>query len=1079
LISPSSDTLKEQIIASYNREILVKLDCDFLNYLKQNATELHNRLVAARAEYPNISDKDYSQLIIDLAPHLEDFIAELFEITSEVQNLQIQHNELAPLYSCKRLFVQRRALKKWKVEDLVDSYDHIFPELRLKAHHSNLTPSLTGKAVLCPREGEGMPTFSPYEHVSPNSITIERAKELRRNQTDVEKKLWYYLRGRKLGGFRFRRQSPIGSYIADFVCPEAKLVIELDGEQHGLNISHDVRRTQYMQSYGYTVLRFWNNEVNQNFESVIDTISNSLFCAPLTPPFAIAFPPPLRGRVREGVKITEGVKGTSLQSFELEFAKLINAMLENEEEYTEQLKLAEQYAAWATLNEAGQERHKHGVLFKQPHKLDFDNLIPLDSFDTPSLTLPREGEGITPPPSTGGGWGEGQEATSSNITILSSKHIRHRDGFDLTDPGCNLEYALDQAGYCIFCHNQGKDSCSKGFREKDGKWRVNPQQITLAGCPLEEKISEMNTVKGMGYSIGALAIVCIDNPLCAATGHRICNDCMKSCIYQKQEPVNIPQIESRSLRDVLGLPWGFEIYSLLTRWNPLNLERPLPRPATGKRVLVVGMGPAGFNLAHHLLNDGHEVVGIDGLKIEPLDPAISGRWSVVSGQSLESSNMPNSQNLLATGNWQLATSFKPIHNCTEELFEKLSERVTWGFGGVAEYGITVRWDKNFLKLIRILLERRSSFTLHGGVRLGSNITLKQAFEQYGFDHVALCMGAGKPNIPDIPNALARGARAASDFLMALQLTGAAKKDSIANLQLRLPVVVIGGGLTAIDTATESLAYYPVQVEKFLSRYQALCALQGEENVRRIWNAEELIIADEFIAHAQALRSEKVLAQTENRQPKTVDLIKSWGGVKVCYRKSLQDSPAYRLNHEEVALAMEEGIEFCPNLEPKEILLDEYGHVNGLVFLSSPLEGERDLRPATAPQIREGNTLTESPLLYEHDGSSTLPSRESLLPARAILYAIGTSPNTVLAREEENDGAVINGKYFQAINVAGDFLEPELNAKPASPSVLMHKREDGRFVSFFGDLHPSYAGNVVKAMASAKQGYGIISKVLEN
>ena len=69
-------------------------------------------------------------------------------------------------------------------------------------------------------------------------------------------------------------------------------------------------------------------------------------------------------------------------------------------------------------------------------------------------------------------------------------------------------------------------------------------------------------------------MVAVDNPLVAATGHRICNDCMKACIYQKQEPVDIPQIETRTLKDVLGLPWGFEIYSLLTRWNPLNLRRP-------------------------------------------------------------------------------------------------------------------------------------------------------------------------------------------------------------------------------------------------------------------------------------------------------------------------------------------------------------------------------------------------------------------------------------------------------------------------------------------------------------------------
>ena len=110
--------------------------------------------------------------------------------------------------------------------------------------------------------------------------------------------------------------------------------------------------------------------------------------------------------------------------------------------------------------------------------------------------------------------------------------------------------------------------------------------------------------------------------------------------------------------------------------------------------------------------------------------------------------------------------------------------------------------------------------MFGGVRFGGTLTIDEAFAD-GFDHIALCAGAGRPTVLEIPNGFARGVRAASDFLMALQLTGAAKRESIANLQIRLPVVVIGGGLTAIDTATESLAYYAVQVEKFLARYEAL------------------------------------------------------------------------------------------------------------------------------------------------------------------------------------------------------------------------------------------------------------------
>ena len=99
---------------------------------------------------------------------------------------------------------------------------------------------------------------------------------------------------------------------------------------------------------------------------------------------------------------------------------------------------------------------------------------------------------------------------------------------------------------------------------------------------------------------------------------------MKSCIFQKQEPVNIPEIETSVLTDVLALPWGVEIYGLLTRWNPLNVRRPHALPYNGRNVLVVGLGPAGYTLAHYLANEGFGVVGIDGLKIEPLPSGWTG-----------------------------------------------------------------------------------------------------------------------------------------------------------------------------------------------------------------------------------------------------------------------------------------------------------------------------------------------------------------------------------------------------------------------------------------------------------------------
>ncbi|MDH4065843.1 MAG: FAD-dependent oxidoreductase, partial [Acidobacteriota bacterium] len=449
--------------------------------------------------------------------------------------------------------------------------------------------------------------------------------------------------------------------------------------------------------------------------------------------------------------------------------------------------------------------------------------------------------------------------------------LRRRDGFVLTDSRYSTPEVLSEIHYCVLCHERDKDTCSKGIRGRDGEVAVSALGITLAGCPLDERISEMHTVRQRGDAIGALAIVTVDNPMCPGTGHRICNDCMKACIYQKQEPVNIPQVETGVLTDVLGLPFGVEIYGLLTRWNPLNIKRPYALPYNGRNVLVVGLGPAGYTLSHYLLNEGFGVVAIDGLKVEPLADDISGAH----GQPP-----------------------RPIRQWGE-IYRPLDERVLEGFGGVSEYGITVRWDKNFLTLIHLTLVRRQKFRVYGGVRFGGALPIEEAWEQ-GIDHVAIAAGAGRPTIVDIRHNLIRGIRKASDFLMALQLTGAFKKEALSNLQVRLPGVVIGGGLTGVDTATELMAYYPIQVEKTLARYEALVKDLGEARVRAMYDAEERIILDEFLAHGRAVRDERARAGAAGEAPDLVRLIRGWGGVTLAYRKRLQDSPAYRLNHEEVA-----------------------------------------------------------------------------------------------------------------------------------------------------------------------------------
>ncbi len=628
---------------------------------------------------------------------------------------------------------------------------------------------------------------------------------------------------------------------------------------------------------------------------------------------------------------------------DLTYAAHVLTWLQDGNTFAKPLQLAQEYAAWALFTEEGQDFHKDSPLFNLPQKRDPNRLIP--------------------------------------------KTIRthQRDGFALTDKGLSQEQALDQANYCLYCHERKKDSCATGLKQKE----VLKTELLrdLEGCPLKEKISEMNLLKSQGLSLAALCVVTVDNPLVAATGHRICNDCSAACIFQKQDPVNIPGVETQNLKDVLSLPWGFEIYALLTRWNPLRFDSPVPKEATGGRALIVGMGPAGFTLAHYLLQEGHSVFGVDGLKIEPLPR-------------------------------------KFIENPIKDsslLFKNLEQRIIGGFGGVAEYGITVRWDKNFLTVIRLLLERRENFRLQGGVRFGSTITPDQALkgleEGTEFDHVALCAGAGQPNLIPLKNALARGVRQASDFLMALQLTGAAKKSSLANLELRLPVVVIGGGLTAIDTATEALAYYPVQVEKFLSRHEklgrdlsSLCLTPEQENIAKTW-----------IEHAKLLRKERKKAS-----PDILKYLQAWGGVTVLYRKSLQNAPSYRLNHEEVFQALQEGIQFVGELRPTEVRLDEFGHAKSLIAFDTT-------------------------------------GQKKHIPACSILIAAGTKPNITLSKE-----------YPDLFELDGMYYKPH-----DSENVLITPSTSPYSMSYFGDLHPTYKGSIVKAMASAKYGYKTLSKTLKH
>ncbi len=754
---------------------LKKLDQIFLDYLFKADRSLHEDLMLFRSTPLSIIPKDYSEFLLKISPHLDDFLAELFCISKEITISRLKHKDFDIIYECKRKFVQRVAVKKYPPEKIKDiDFEDVYLKL-----------------------------------------------------TDL---------------------------------------------------------------------------IGANFTS-------------------------------------------------REFAKQIIIWQQAEENFAEELDIAARYAAYRVYSCEG-IKPQDDTLFNLPQKLDKENLI-----DDKKILKYQKNE---------------------------------RVDFDYTDSFLNLDEALNHSHYCIYCHKQDKDSCSKGLLQPQNRnceeersdvaisgdlMRLPRSLQSLAmtdlkqGCPLKQKISEMNYVKAQGFNLGALAIIVIDNPMVAATGHRICNDCSKACIYQKQDPVNIPLIESNILEETLKLPYGLEIYLLLTRWNPLNIYAPLPKEPTNYNILVTGLGPAGFSLSYYLLRSGHNVVAIDGLKITLLPFDVH----------------------------------KPI-KFWHEYKNLLSERMPRGFGGVAEYGITIRWDKNNLDILRLILERNNNFKYYDGVALDFNITKEQAFD-LGFDYIAFCIGAGQPKVLDIENFKAKGVKTASDFLMTLQSGGAFLKNSNTSMVIRMPIAVIGGGLTSLDVATESLYYYKKQVEEF-----------AEDYIEKDLTEEDKEIAKEFIAHAKLFKEAK-----NNEELRKV--FNKLGGATIYYRGRLQDSPAYKLNHEELIYALALGVDFKENMQPLRVNVDKYGHVESVEFENRNRHCEQS---KTAWQSQEFR-LTRLPRQCY-----AFPRND--IKTKTVIMAIGIENNTQFDED----------KY-----------------------------------SYFGDCNPKYSSSVVKALASTKEGYDAINKRLIN
>lgn len=606
-----------------------------------------------------------------------------------------------------------------------------------------------------------------------------------------------------------------------------------------------------------------------------------------------------------------------LELTELEFAQSVLDLLSDPRQQEFGLEPFQNFILWAMNTPAGRAHTNDWLILDRPKEQNFDNLL--------------------------------SDIKIQNNSITAST-LSKRRGFDLIDPGLTSREAHDQAQYCIQCHKQQKDSCSTGLKDqKTQEILKNPLGVLLDGCPLDQKISEMHTLKSQGLDLAALCVITIDNPFVAATGHRICNACSKACIFQKQSPVDTPGVETQILKSVLSLPWGVEIYSLLTRWNPLRFDQPILKASSHKKVLVVGQGPAGFTLAHYLLNEGYSVVGIDCQKTDPL-----------------------------------TIPFVPIHSL-DDISSPLSQRPFQGFGGVMEYGITARWDKNFLTILQLILQRHKNYRLFDGVKYGSSLNYQHA-KALGFGYIAHCTGSPPPHLPHIPNAFAKGCRLASDFLMNLNLSDAKDIKGLCNLQLQFPALVVGGGLTAIDTATELLAYYPHFLKKFKSMYAGLVQEKGAAFIQELLTPHEYNQAQVFLTHAQELEHKDIL-----------QCLREWGGVKVIYRGKISDSPAYRLNHQEINHALAEGIEIIQNTTPLQVLIDDESWVTGL-------------------EVRQDDLVFS-------------------IPTQSIFFALGNQ---------------------------------RLKKEPLT------KQDEG----FFGDVDPKYAGSVVHAMASAKNGFKNIIKYLE-
>jgi NAD(P)H-flavin reductase len=211
---------------------------------------------------------------------------------------------------------------------------------------------------------------------------------------------------------------------------------------------------------------------------------------------------------------------------------------------------------------------------------------------------------------------------------------------------------------------------------------------------------------------------------------------------------------------------------------------------------------------------------------------------------------------------------------------------------------------------------------------------------------------------------------------------------------------------------------------------------GEEALRAQFTVLDLIILDEQLMHANELSNEKKMAKHQNRQADIIALIRKWGGVSIVYRNAMQQSPAYRLNHEELTKALEEGLYYVPHCQPIKVLVDPYKSATALVC------------------------------------ESTLDQKQVVLPAKTILVATGAKPNIAYAFEHKDvlQREGLQYKRFMTIDQKLEEITQTHHPKSKQLGMLTSYHHNNKRVSFLGDTHPTFHGSVVKAIASAKKAF---------